>query len=79
MIHFEQPQALKIVLEVQLKRSNEKIAKKKNFNLQNMFIFIFFVFGPLLLSKFLTFSFLVHLKRCKVVNRNGTISSTNYP
>jgi hypothetical protein len=43
MIHFELPQVLKIVLEVQLKRSNEKIAKKK-ISIYKTCLFSFFLY-----------------------------------
>jgi len=61
------PQALEIILVVQMKMSNEKVARKKKklFNSQNMSSFL--LFGPLLLSKLLTFSFLVHFKQFKVL------------
>jgi hypothetical protein len=42
MLHFELPQALEIILEVQLKRSNEKIAKKKTFQFTKHVFFHFF-------------------------------------
>jgi hypothetical protein len=55
------PQALEIVFEVQRKRSNENITRKiKAFQVTKRAFFLFF--GPLLLSKLLTFLFLVHLK-----------------
>jgi hypothetical protein len=62
------PQALEIILVVQMKMSDEKVArekKKKLFNSQNMSSFL--LFGPLLLSKLLTFSFLVHFKQFKAL------------
>jgi len=60
------PQALEIIFEMKRKRSNEKITrrrrrrKKKLSNLRNTFFPVLLLFGPLLLSKLLTFSFLVH-------------------
>jgi hypothetical protein len=57
-------QALQIIFEVQMKRNNENNSKKKNktSNSKNV-LFLFPLFGPLLLlSKLLTFSFLVHFK-----------------
>jgi hypothetical protein len=60
------PQALEIIFEVQMKRNNEKIIRKKIsfFNLQNafIFIFIFLLFKALLFSNLTTFLFLIHLK-----------------
>jgi hypothetical protein len=63
------PQAVEIIFEVQRKRNNEKIARRKiNFSTYKMQFFSFFLlFGPLLLSKLLTFSFLFHFKRFKVL------------
>jgi len=49
------PQALKIIFEVQRKKNNEKITRKKKsfFNLQNAFFFSWFLlFEPLSLSNF---------------------------
>jgi hypothetical protein len=70
------PQALEIIFEVQIKKSNEQNNKKKNhklfnfknklFNLQNVF-FIFPLFGPLLFSNIITFLFRIHFKRFKVL------------
>jgi hypothetical protein len=63
-------QALEIIFEVQAQRSNEKIARRKIiFSTHKFFyLFIYFLlFGPLLLSKLLTFSILVHFKRFKVL------------
>jgi hypothetical protein len=64
------PQALEIIFEVQMKRRNEKIARRKiSFPThKTRFFFLFFLlFGPLLLSKLLTFSFPIHFKRFKVL------------
>jgi hypothetical protein len=59
-------QALEIMFEVQRKRINEKITrKKKPFQLTKLFFFFFF--GPLLLSNLITFLFLIHLKQFKVL------------
>jgi len=59
-------QALEIIFEVQMKRSNEKIASRQvSFfsNSQNTFFFLFFLlFGPFVLLKLLTFSFRAHFK-----------------
>jgi hypothetical protein len=58
------PQALEIIFEVQGKRSNEKITRKKKklSNLQNVGFFFFLLFRPLLLSNLITFLFLIHFK-----------------
>jgi hypothetical protein len=59
------PPALEIILEVQMKRSNEKIVRRKISISTHKTCFFFLsllLFGPLLLSKLVTFSFLVHLK-----------------
>jgi hypothetical protein len=76
------PQALEIVFEMKRKRSNEKITrrrkkKKKLSNLRNTFFSVLLLFGPLLLSKLLTFSFLVHLTNLKCY-WIATFSSTNH-
>jgi hypothetical protein len=57
-------QALQIIFEVQRKKSNENSSKKKNkLPTHKTFFFLVPLFGPLLLlSKLLTFSFLVHFK-----------------
>jgi hypothetical protein len=62
------PQALEIIFEVQMKMSNEKIARRKiSFATHKPRLFLFFLlFGPALLSKLLTFSFVVHFQRLKV-------------
>jgi hypothetical protein len=47
-------QALEIIFEMQKKRSNEKIRKKKKlFNLQNTFFLFFFLWTPFTFLKFL--------------------------
>jgi len=57
------PQVLEIIFEVQRKISNEKVTKKKKFsNLQNTFFFLFFLFGPFLLSNVITLFIFIHLK-----------------
>jgi hypothetical protein len=58
------PQALEIIFEVQGKRSNEKITRRKNklSKLQNVFFFFFLLFGRLLLSNLITFLLLIHFK-----------------
>jgi hypothetical protein len=63
------PQALEIIFEVQRKKNNDKSNKKKNkhFNLQNVFFFCSFLFGPLLPSNLITFLFLTHLKWFQVI------------
>ncbi len=55
-------QALEIIFEVQRKRNNEKIMRKKK-AFQFTKCVLFFHFGPLLLSKLITFLFFVHFKR----------------
>jgi hypothetical protein len=62
-------QAVEIIFQEQRKWSNEKNSKKKNklSNSQYAFLFYFSFLWTLLLSKFLTFSFLVHLKQFKVL------------
>jgi hypothetical protein len=66
------PEALEILFEVQRKRNNEKISKKKNklSNSKNMIFFCFLLFGPLLLSKLLTFTFTIHFERFKVLEEH---------
>jgi hypothetical protein len=63
------PQALEIIFEVQMKRSNEKIGRRKiSFSTHKTCFFnLKKKFGPLLLSKLITFSFLVHFKQFKVL------------
>jgi hypothetical protein len=63
------PQAVEIIFEVQRKRINEKTTreKKRLFNSQNVFIYLFFLFRPLLFSNLKIFLFLVHLKQFKVL------------
>jgi len=69
------PQAQEIVFKVQKKLSNEKIAKRKiSFPTHKD---AFFSFGPLQLSKLLTFSFLIILNDLKSY-RSVTFSSTNH-
>jgi len=57
------PQALETIFEVQSERSNEKISFPK----YKTWFFFFLLFGPLLLSNLITFLFLIHLKRFKVL------------
>jgi hypothetical protein len=45
-----------------MKRSNEKLARRKISFPTHKMRFFFSLLGPLLLSKLITFSFLVHLK-----------------
>jgi len=63
------PQVLEIIFEVQRKMSNEKITRREiSFpTYKTRFFFLFFLFGPLLLSKFVTFLFLVNFKRFEVL------------
>jgi hypothetical protein len=65
-------QAFNIIFEMQWKMSNEicfinNKEKKSLFNLQNVFFFPFLLFGPLLILNLVTFLFLIHLKRFKVL------------
>jgi hypothetical protein len=59
--------ALEFIFQVQRKRNNEKIERRKvSFATHKThFFFVYFLFEPLLLSKLQTFSFLVHFKRLK--------------
>jgi hypothetical protein len=61
-----QAQVLEIIFEVPRKRSNGKIS----FSTYKTFFSLFLLFGPLLLSKLLTFSFLVHFKLFKVLHEH---------
>jgi len=55
-------QVLEIIFEVQRKMSNEKITRREiNFPTYKTYS-IFFLFGPFLLSNFITFLFLIHFK-----------------
>jgi hypothetical protein len=58
------PQALEIIFEVQKKRSNEKITRRKiSFPTYKKKIFFFGVFfGPLLLSNLIAFLYFIHVK-----------------
>jgi hypothetical protein len=63
------PQALEIIFEVQMKRNNEKLTRRKiNFSTYKMF-FLFFSssLDPLIRSNLITFVFLVHFKQFKVL------------
>jgi hypothetical protein len=62
-------QALEIIFEVQKKKSNEKITRRKiSFSTYKMhFILFFSLFGPLQLSNLVTFLFLIHFKQFKVL------------
>jgi hypothetical protein len=53
------PQALEIIFEVQRKKSNEKITRKKTSFLTHKMHFVFFLTGPLLLSNLMTFFLLI--------------------
>jgi hypothetical protein len=53
-----QPQALEFIFEMQRKRNNENITRRK---------ISFLLFGPLLLSNLITFLFLIHFKSFKVL------------
>jgi hypothetical protein len=71
------PQAVEIIFEVQMKRSNEKIAgqKKKAFQLTKHFFF--FSLDPLYLKNFQLSPFLFILNDLKCY-RSVTFSSTNH-
>jgi len=60
------PQALVIIFEMQLERSIEKIARRKISFSAHKTLFFFF-FSHFLFSKLLTFSFLIHFKRFKML------------
>jgi len=61
-------QAVEIMFEMKRKKSNEKIIiRKVSFSIYKLFFFSFLLFGPLLLSKLLTFSFLVHFTWFKML------------
>jgi hypothetical protein len=58
------PQALEIIFEVKMKRSIEKITRKKKLsNSQNVFFFFFWT-PPIFKA---TFSFLVHFNQFKML------------
>jgi len=60
------PQALEIMFEVQRKRINEKIIRRKiSFSTYKMCVFFFF--GPFLFSNLITFLFFIHLKQFKML------------
>jgi hypothetical protein len=63
------PQALEIIFEVQKKRINEKITRKKEaFQFTKHVLFLFFLlFGPLLLSNLIILLFLIYFKQFKVL------------
>jgi len=72
------PQALEIIFEVQRKKNNEKITRRKlSFSTYKMIFFLFLLFGRLLLSKLLTFSFLVILNDLKCY-RSAIFSFINH-
>ncbi len=65
-------QVLEIIFEVQRKMNNEKITKTQisfqTYKTRFFFpFFFFFLFGPLLLSNLITFLFLIHFKRFKML------------
>jgi hypothetical protein len=67
------PQALEIIFEVQRKKINENITrKKKSFPTLKKLFFNFFnlPFGPLLLSNLITFLFLIHFKQLKILHEH---------
>jgi hypothetical protein len=61
------PRTLEIIFEVQRKKSNEKIKRKKtSFSIYKTHFILFFL-GPLLLSNLVTLLFPFHFKRFKMV------------
>ncbi len=56
-------QILIIIFEVQRKMNNTKIMKREAFQVTKHIFF----FGPFLLSNLITFLFLIHLKRFKML------------
>jgi hypothetical protein len=57
------PQALEIIFAVQMKRSNEKITRRKiSLPTYKPCCFFFLFFGPLSFSNLITFLFYIHLK-----------------
>jgi hypothetical protein len=62
----ELPKTLEIVFEVQMKKINEKMTRRKiSFSTYKMLFFS--PFGPLLFSNFITFLFFIHLKLFKML------------
>jgi hypothetical protein len=62
------PQVLEIIFEVQRKMNNEKITRREiNFPTYKFYLFIYFLFEPLLLSNLITFLYLIHLKWFRVL------------
>jgi hypothetical protein len=62
------PQPVEIIFEVQRKRSNEKITRRKiSFSTYKTLSFFFLLFEPLLFSNIITFLFFVHFKLFKVL------------
>jgi hypothetical protein len=61
------PQVIEITFEMQRKMSNEKITKRKISFSTYKTSFLFPLFEPLLLSNLITFLFLIHFKRFKVI------------
>ncbi len=56
------------ILIIMVINSNEKITRRKiSFLTYKTFYFIFLLFGPLLLSNLITFLFIIHFKRFKVL------------
>jgi hypothetical protein len=61
-------QALEIIFEVQRKKSNEKITRKKiGFPTYKNFFFFLRLFEPLLFSNLITFLFFIHFKQSKIL------------
>jgi hypothetical protein len=60
------PQVLKIIFKMQRKMSNEKITRKE-LSFSPYKTFFFFLFRHQLFSNLITFLFLIHFKRFKVL------------
>jgi hypothetical protein len=59
------PEALEILFEVQMKRSNEKVIRKKK--VSKLTRCIFFLFEPILLSNLITFLFFINFEQYKIL------------
>jgi hypothetical protein len=56
------PEALEIIFEVQMKRNNEKITRKKKSTYKMHLFFKKTLFEPLALSNLIPFLFFIHFK-----------------
>jgi hypothetical protein len=61
------PQGLKIIFEMQRKRTHEKVTKRKISFSAYKILFFFLLFEPLLLPILITFLFLIHFNQFKVL------------